>query len=55
MARTDDELEAELNDGLPNGVEATRWPAMTYEEGVDATLRWALGWTDEKPITDADG
>jgi hypothetical protein len=28
----------------------TRWPAMSYEEGVAATLQWLLGVTDEVPI-----
>lgn len=25
-------------------------PGMTYEEGVDAALRWALGDCDDEPI-----
>lgn len=31
---------------------ASRWPAMTYEQGVDVALRWALGETDEDPMDD---
>ena len=30
----------------------TRWPGMTYEQGVDAALRWACGHTDERPMED---
>ena len=28
----------------------TRWDGCTYEQGVDATLRWLLGATDEPPM-----
>lgn len=51
--RTAKEIEDCLNDGLPEGAEGpTRWPGMSYEQGVDATLRWALGWTDEDPMAE---
>lgn len=25
-------------------------PGETYEAGVDAALRWAVGWSDEHPL-----
>jgi len=28
----------------------SRWPALSYEEGVQAALAWVLGDTDELPI-----
>lgn len=53
MARTDDEIEAELDNGLPDGCDVpTAYPGMTYEQGVDHALRWAAGWTDDKPMTE---
>jgi len=33
---------------LENG--ATAVGGMTYEEGVDAALRWVLGETEDEPI-----
>lgn len=30
----------------------TQWPAMSYEQGVDAALRWAAGLTDDHPVDD---
>jgi hypothetical protein len=51
--RTAKEIQEMLDNGLPEGaVRATRWPAMTYEEGVDATVMWVLGHTDENPLAD---
>jgi hypothetical protein len=53
IARTEKEVEDMLNDGMPDGAEGeSRWPGMTYEQGVDATARWVLGWTDDNPMTD---
>lgn len=51
--RSDEEAEAMLNDGLPDGAEnPSKWPGMTYEQGVDAAARWLLGWTDENPLAE---
>jgi hypothetical protein len=51
--RTAKEVEDMLNDALPEGAEGpSKWLGMTYEQGVDATVRWVLGWTDEKPMED---
>lgn len=30
----------------------TRWPALSYEEGVSAALRWAIGETEDRPMED---
>jgi len=32
--------------------EGTKWPGMSYEQGVSAALRWALGEEDENPMED---
>lgn len=47
------EIEEMLNNGLPDGAEGpTKWPAMTYEQGVDAAVRWVLEWTADNPLGD---
>jgi hypothetical protein len=47
------EVEDYLADKLPDGAEGpSKWPGMSYEQGVDAALRWVMGWTDEKPLED---
>lgn len=30
----------------------SRWPGMTYEQGVDNALRWAAGESDDDPMED---
>jgi len=30
----------------------SRWPGMTYEQGVSAAIRWMLGETDDDPYED---
>jgi hypothetical protein len=40
-----DEIE-EVIDRIPGG--SNRYPAMTYEEGVEEALRWALGEMEEE-------
>ena len=52
MKPTEDQVNEQLNraaDGIDHG---THWPGMSYEQGVDAALRWAMGWTDEVPMED---
>ena len=50
---TDDEIF----DQIDKTIEAqesgrSKWSAMSYEQGVDNALRWAIGETDEPPIED---
>jgi len=30
----------------------TKWSAMSYEQGVEAALRWVTGDTDDDPMED---
>lgn len=30
----------------------SKWPGMTYEQGVAAGIRWALGHIDDNPMED---
>lgn len=51
--RSEKEIEDMLNNGMPDGVPGTsKFPGLNYEEGVDATVRWVLSWTDESPMED---
>jgi hypothetical protein len=49
--RDEDEIEAVLN-AMPTEGPRSKWPGMTYEQGVDAALRWALEWDDQNPMED---
>ena len=49
--------EREINDVLNQCVEAeetgeSRWPGMSYEQGVKAGIEWVLGQTTDNPLDD---
>jgi hypothetical protein len=44
-----DELWSWANEGQSEG---TRYSGMSYEDGIDATLAWLTGQTDERPDSD---
>lgn len=53
MSKSEEEIDAVLNkcaEQIDAGGSA--WPGMTYEQGVDAALRWVNGDTDENPMED---
>lgn len=53
MMRDSAEVEAALNDAEDVVMEGgTKYPGMTYEEGVAAAFKFALGYTDENPMSD---
>lgn len=47
-------IREELNDLDPEVTagSGSNFPGMSYEQGVDAALRWALGDTDERPMSE---
>ena len=52
MKPTEEEMDAVINDCVESEEEgASRWPGMTYEQGVKAALEWVQGW-GEHPLTD---
>lgn len=49
---TKDEIEGVIADADAAMDEGTRWPGMTYEQGVAEALRWVIGQNDKNPLTD---
>ena len=50
IARTDDEIDEQLNkaaDGIEDG---TQYPGMSYEDGIQQFWLWLTGETEEKPF-----
>ena len=55
VAKTPDEIDEVLNECVEaEGKGHSRYPGMTYEEGVRAGIEWALGLADEPPFDDYD-
>lgn len=48
--RTESEIEDQIGKALESGENGSTLFGMTYEEGVDAALRWVNGDSDEPPI-----
>jgi hypothetical protein len=49
--RPDDEINGQLElarDQEEKG--GTKWPSMSYEQGVAEALRWVTGMSDTKPM-----
>jgi hypothetical protein len=54
MPPTRDEIDEQLNlaaEAEESG--GSRWPGMSYEQGVSAALRWATGESNDPPMEDA--
>jgi hypothetical protein len=53
VARTDDEVDAQLNLAMESANSGrSRWPGMSYEQGVDAAIRWLIGDVEDPPMED---
>ena len=51
LKRTDDEINKVIQACWDQDDEGeSRWPRMTYEQGVAEALRWAIGETDDHPM-----
>ena len=51
MEPTTEQIEEQLNKAVEQGDEGgSKWPGMTYEEGVRNALEWVLGDYDHAPM-----
>lgn len=52
--RSQREIDEQLNLAVDQTMEgSSKWPGMTYEDGVENALRWVTGETDEAPMEDS--
>lgn len=50
MARDQRAIQDQLSEATTQSHLGSRWPALSYEEGVVAALSWLMGLTDDKPM-----
>lgn len=51
IARDSVEIDEQLNDALDViDTGRSRFPGMSYEQGVEAALRWVTGDSDDEPM-----
>ena len=51
--RSDQEINDVVNRASGGGVYGrSRWPSMTYEDGVRAAIDWIVGDSDDNPMED---
>lgn len=48
------EIEDQLAEAINSMDSGSKWPGMSYEEGVAAALRWVLGHSENRPMEDED-
>jgi hypothetical protein len=50
---TKPEMDEQLNQAYESkDAQGSKWPGMSYEDGVIATLNWVTGETSEPPMED---
>lgn len=55
VARTPDEIDEVLNECVEAEAQGhSRYPGMSYEEGVRAGIEWALGLSEAAPFDSYD-
>lgn len=52
LRRTGAEIEQLLKAAIARELEASKWPGMTYEQGVLAAVRWLTDQTESNPLED---
>lgn len=52
IERTEDEVWDVLNAALESEDEGSKWPGMSYEQGVRAGIEWLIGQRDSNPMED---
>lgn len=51
IVRTDKEIDDVVDGAIKQATEfGTKWSGMSYEEGIEATIKWLLGHSDVNPI-----
>ncbi|MBO7322163.1 MAG: hypothetical protein J6U51_01075 [Bacteroidales bacterium] len=51
IARSDEQID-ELYDKALDALYSSKFPGMTYEQGIRYTLAWILGESDDNPLDD---
>lgn len=51
IKQSNDEIDDVLGKTIDEGG-GSRWPGMSYEQGVEAALLWVTGQTDENPMAE---
>jgi len=49
IKRSDEEIDAAVNWAFDAEESGSRYPGMSYENGVQAALDWVVGNTDDRP------
>lgn len=49
--RDGDEIDEQINEAM-EGIYNSKWPGMTYEQGVSNALRWVTGEEETPPMED---
>lgn len=48
---TDEQIQDQIAEAEESVMEGnSQWPGMSYEEGVSAALRWAIGESQDRPM-----
>jgi len=50
IVRTENEVDEIRNEACEGMDSGSKYPGMTYEDGIDAIIRWLLGETDDHPF-----
>ena len=50
--RTSDEIETQIGLARDTFEEGSKYPGMTYEQGVEDALMWVTEQSDDEPMVD---
>jgi hypothetical protein len=52
LPRTKAEIEDVIGEAIDAEMEGSKFPGMTYEQGVQAALQWVTGQSDDNPMAE---
>lgn len=52
VVRTSADIDDVMNEAMEAQDEGSKFPGMSYEQGVTAGINWVLGNTSENPMED---